>query len=248
MRLKKSLGQHFLKDKGIVERIVKAAQVNPEDVVVEIGAGGGALTEEILKHSPKKLFLVEVDPYWVNYLKERFGSKVEVLKEDATKFNFSLLGKELKFLGNLPYNVSSRILRNLLKHRNSFKEGVFMVQKEVADRLTSTKGKDYGYLPALLQNFFSFKKLFNVHPKAFFPPPKVNSTVFKAERLAFDMEESELLAFESFLKRAFSKRRKKLKGNLKGLSLGDYGEKRAEELSPEELLKLFRSLRERGEV
>ena len=248
MRLKKSLGQHFLRDRKVIERIANAVDITPEDFVVEIGPGGGALTEEILKRSPKKLFLVEIDPYWADYLKNKFGEKVEVFNEDATKFNFSLLGKNLKFFGNLPYNVSTRILRNLLNHRNALSEGVFMVQKEVADRLTSKGGKEYGYLPALLQNFFSFEKLFNVHPKAFLPPPKVNSTVFKVKRLPFDMEEEEILEFESFLKRAFSKRRKKLKGNLKGLNLGDYGEKRAEELSPKELLNLFYSLKERGEL
>ncbi|WP_457680718.1 16S rRNA (adenine(1518)-N(6)/adenine(1519)-N(6))-dimethyltransferase RsmA [Thermovibrio sp.] len=248
MRLKKSLGQHFLRDKGVVKRIVDAGEITPQDRVVEIGPGGGALTEEILKRNPKETFLVEIDSYWADYLKERFKDKVKVFNQDATKFDFSSLGKGLKFFGNLPYNASTRIIRNLLNYRSSLKKGVFMVQKEVADRLTSTKGKEYGYLPALLQNFFTLKKLFTVPPGAFTPPPKVMSTVFLMEPKEFEMEEGELLRFESFLKRAFSQRRKKLKRNL-GLKeppkeLSDYLERRAEELSPSRLLELFRKLEE----
>ena len=247
MRLKKSLGQHFLRDKGVIKRIVSAGNVLPEDRVVEIGPGGGALTEEILKREPKELVLIEIDPRWAEYLKEKFGSSVKIFNADATEFDFSQLEGKWKFFGNLPYNVSTAIIRNLLKHRNVFKEGVFMVQKEVADRLAATKGKEYGYLPALLHPFFRIEKLFDVHPKAFVPPPKVWSTVFRMVPSGFDMEEGELLSFEKFLKRAFSHRRKKLKKNLglKGFPEGfeELAEKRAEEIEPEEFLALFRALK-----
>lgn len=247
MRLKKSLGQHFLRDKSVVRRIVDLGSITPEDRVVEIGPGGGALTEEILRRKPKELILVEVDPRWVEYLKERFGDYVKIFNADATEFDFSQLGKGLKFFGNLPYNVSTAIIRNLLGHRKSLKEGLFMVQKEVAERLAARSGKEYGYLPALLQPFFKVEKLFDVHPKAFTPPPKVWSTVFKLTPAGFDMEEEELLSFEKFLKRAFSHRRKKLKKNL-GLDsfpsgFEELADKRAEEVPPETLLSLFRSLR-----
>ncbi len=246
MRLKKSLGQHFLRDKGVVKRIVDAGEITPQDRVVEIGPGGGALTEEILKRNPKELYLIEIDPEWVNYLKERFGDKVKVFKADATTFNFSSLGEGLKFFGNLPYNVSTRIIRNLLDHRRALKKGVFMVQNEVADRLVATSGKEYGYLPALLQNFFRIKKLFKVSPKAFTPPPKVVSAVFEMEPTGFEMEEGELRAFEEFLKKAFSMRRKKLKRNLKVEELpppfSGLEERRAEEVPPPLFLELFRAL------
>ena len=246
MRLKKSLGQHFLRDKGVIKRIVEAGEIGPEDRVVEIGPGGGALTEEILKRNPAQLYLVEIDPEWAGYLKERFGDRVKVFNADATTFNFSSLGGGLKFFGNLPYNVSTRIIRNLLDHRRAMKKGIFMVQDEVAGRLTATSGKEYGYLPALLQNFFRIKKLFKVPPGAFTPPPKVMSAVFEMEPTGFDMEEGELLSFEDFLKRAFSMRRKKLRKNL-GIKEFPSGfshlkDKRAEEISPQELLSLFRAL------
>ena len=247
MRLKKSLGQHFLRDRNVIKRIVDAGNITPEDRVVEIGPGGGALTEEILKRNPGELVLIEVDPQWVEYLKERFGDSVKVYNADATEFDFSKLGGEWKFFGNLPYNVSTAIIRNLLSHRSVFKEGIFMVQKEVADRLAATRGKEYGYLPALLHPFFRIEKLFDVHPKAFTPPPKVWSTVFRMVPTGFDMEESELLSYEEFLKRVFSHRRKKIKRNL-GLKsfpagLEEFADRRAEEIPPEGLLNLFRALR-----
>jgi 16S rRNA (adenine1518-N6/adenine1519-N6)-dimethyltransferase len=249
VRLKKSLGQHFLKDRGIIRKIVDSMEVSPEDRVVEIGPGGGALTEEILKRNPKELYLIEIDREWADYLKERFGDRVKIFNADATTFDFSSLGEGLKFFGNLPYNVSTKIIRNLLTHRKAFKEGVFMVQDEVANRLTATSGKDYGYLPALLQNFFKLKKLFKVPPQAFTPPPKVMSAVFKMEPKEFNLPEEELLAFENFLKRAFSMRRKKLKKNL-GVKefppeFSHLQDRRAEEVSPSELYALFRALNQR---
>ena len=246
MKLKKSLGQHFLKDKNIVKKIVDAGNVSTEDRVVEIGPGGGALTEEILKREPKEIVLIEVDLQWVEYLKEKFEDSVRIFNADATEFDFSQLGGKWKFFGNLPYNVSTAIIRNLLNHRSVFREGVFMVQKEVADRLAATRGKEYGYLPALLHPFFRIEKLFDVHPKAFTPPPKVWSTVFRMVPTGFDIEKNELLRYEAFLKKAFSHRRKKLKKNLEldvfPSGFEEFFEKRAEEISPEQFISLFRAL------
>ncbi|WP_078058039.1 16S rRNA (adenine(1518)-N(6)/adenine(1519)-N(6))-dimethyltransferase RsmA [Desulfurobacterium indicum] len=246
-RLKKSLGQHFLKNKNIIRKIVNAAGIDSSDTVVEIGPGGGALTEEILKRNPKILVCVEIDPEMVEFLKEKFKSheNFKILNEDAKKFDFSQAGNSLKILGNLPYNVSTVIIRNLLNHINTIHSAVFMTQKEVANRLTSTSGKDYGYLPALLQNFFKIEKLFDVPPSAFVPPPKVWSTVFKMTPLNFRMEEKELKEFENFLKRAFSNRRKKLKNNVgkpPSTELEEIFQKRAEEIPPTEMLSLFRKI------
>lgn len=247
MKLKKSLGQHFLRDKKIVKRIVDTGNITPEDRIVEIGPGGGALTEEILSRKPKELVLIEIDPQWVEYLKNRFGSSVKIFNADAKEFNFSLLKGKWKFFGNLPYNVSTSIIRNLLRHREIFDSGVFMVQKEVANRLSSKKGKDFGYLPALLQPFFRIERVFDVHPMAFNPPPKVWSTVFKMVPTGFNMNEDDLLSFEKFLKRIFSHRRKKIKKNL-GIKefppeLKEFADKRAEEIPAEKLLLLFKSLK-----
>jgi 16S rRNA (adenine1518-N6/adenine1519-N6)-dimethyltransferase len=247
MRLKKSLGQHFLRDKNIIKKIVDAGDLNHLDKVVEIGAGGGALTEEIISKNPKELVVVEIDKDWVKHLENKFGERIKIINTDATKFDFSSLDGKFKYFGNLPYNVSTKILRNLLDHRKTMVKGIFMVQKEVAQRLCAKSGKEYGYLPALLSLFFDIKKLFDVPPKAFIPPPKVMSTVFEMVPKNFNMEEDKLLEFEKFLKRAFSHRRKKLKSNLKlknyPQEFSKYLEKRAEELTPQGLLELFEKLR-----
>lgn len=246
MRLKKSLGQHFLKDRKVVKRIVEEGKIESKDNVLEIGAGGGALTEEILKKNPSQVVLLEIDRDWVEFLKNKFGEKVKVIQADATKFNFSELKGKWKFFGNLPYNVSTAILRNVLTHRKVMKLGIFMVQREVAERLTALKGKKYGYFPALLHLFFKIERLFDVHPKSFVPPPRVFSSVIKVVPKDFEMEERELLEFENFLKKVFSHRRKKLKNKIElPEKFKAYGEKRAEEISPFELLEIFRALKKR---
>ncbi len=238
---KKRLGQHFLKSKPVVSKILKTVNVGADDIVVEIGGGKGALTEALFQKKPKKLIVIELDKELAEFLKERFKG-IDVVWADATEFNFSNLfdgSQKLKVVGNLPYNVSTRIIRNLINHHGVLKGCVFMVQKEVADRLTSLKGKSYGYLPALVWHFFDVKKLFDVPPSAFFPRPKVFSSVIEMIPKDTKVSPEELKDFERFLKVAFSQRRKKLKNVLDSLPK-EYSERRAEEVSPEEFLRLFR--------
>jgi len=252
MRLKKHLGQHFLKDKNILRKIADSAQITPQDTVIEIGAGGGALTEELVKRSPKAVIAVEIDPEWAEFLREKFKGKVEVINADAAELNYSKLsnGEKIKVVGNLPYYISTRIVRNLLEHKEAIESATFMVQDEVADRLVSTRGKSYGYLPALLQNFFEIEKLFRVPPSAFTPPPKVWSAVFKMKPKEEAPPLSDASAFEEFLKRAFSNRRKKIKKNVNleklPKELSHLKEKRAEEIPPKELYRIFTVLREQN--
>jgi len=243
LRLKKYLGQHFLKDRNIIRKIVDFIDIKRDDIVIEIGPGGGALTKELIERKPEKLVCVEIDDEMIDYLKDTFRdcSFIEIVKGDAVKFNFSKCGNMIKVVGNLPYNVSTAIIRNLLNYKNILEVAVFMTQKEVAERLVSKKGKEYGYLPALLQNFFEIKKLFDVSPKAFTPPPKVWSTVFEMVPKDFSLDRKELEQFEKFLKKAFSSRRKKLKNTL-GAKHPEFSEVlnlRAEDISPEKLYKLF---------
>ncbi len=245
---KKSLGQHFLRNRNVIERIARALNIGNDDIVVEIGAGTGALTEELIKRKPKKLIAIELDPKLYEYLKEKFSEykNFKVIQGDAKKIDFKKFGNKLKIAGNLPYNVSTAIIRNLLNSIENIDSAVLMTQKEVADRFIKKKGKDYGYLSALINVFFSIKKLFDVPPSAFYPPPKVNSTVFMIKPKGFTMKKSKLKSFENFLKEAFSNRRKKLKNNLKlkkfPPELEDILSKRAEELTPQELLSLFEKL------
>jgi len=246
LRLKKSLGQHFLKSRTVLRRIVEVAKLQRESRVIEIGAGSGALTKEILAKNPLELVVVEIDSRWVEFLREKFKDKVKILQADATKFDFSSLNKTYIYIGNLPYNAATAILRNIITHRKTVERGIFMVQKEVAIRLSSKIGKNYGYFSALISTFFDVKLLFDVHPSAFYPQPKVTSTVFELTPAGFDMPEEELLSFEKFLKTVFSHRRKKLRSNLRLSVTGAVFEIRAEELPPERLLELYRELREKG--
>ena len=252
IRLKKRFGQHFLKDKNITGKIADSLDIGEEDVVIEIGPGGGALTKELIKKKPKKLVCVEIDDEMIDYLKDEFKDcgSIEIVKGDAVKFDFSKCGSRIKVVGNLPYNVSTAIIRNLLNYKNILETAVFMTQKEVAQRLVSKKGKEYGYLPALLQNFFEIKKLFDVSPKAFVPPPKVWSTVFKMVPKDFSLDKEELEQFEKFLKKAFSSRRKKLKNTL-GVELPGLSEVlslRPEDVSPEEFYRLFIMFKQENNV
>ncbi len=245
---KKRLGQHFLKDRKIIEKISDSLHIGKEDLIVEIGAGTGALTEELLKRNPKKLIAIEIDSELCEFLKEKFSNykNFKVLQQDAKETDFKRFGKSLKIVGNLPYNVSTAIIRNLINSSKNIDVAVFMTQKEVADRFIRKKGKDYGYLSALTNIIFEIKKLFDVPPSAFYPPPKVNSTVFIMKPKEFHIKPDKLIRFENFLKLAFSNRRKKLKNNLKVKNyppeLENTLSKRAEELSPEELFKLFERL------
>ncbi|SNR66681.1 16S rRNA (adenine(1518)-N(6)/adenine(1519)-N(6))-dimethyltransferase RsmA [Desulfurobacterium atlanticum] len=250
LKLKKYLGQHFLKDRNIIRKIVDSLDIKAGDTVVEIGPGGGALTKELVERKPKRLICVEIDDEMIDYLKETFRdcSFVEIVKGDAVKFDFSKCGNRIKVVGNLPYNVSTAIIRNLLDYKSILERAVFMTQKEVAERLISRKGKNYGYLPALLQNFFEIKKLFDVSPKVFTPPPKVWSTVFKMIPKDFSLDKEELEQFEKFLKKAFSGRRKKLKNTLgiELLEISDILSLRPEDVSPEEFYRLFTTFKQKN--
>ncbi len=233
MKLRKSLGQHVLKDKNIAWKIVAALQIGHSDSIVEIGGGTGALTEEILNKKPKTLTVIEIDRNMVNILKERFNG-IRLINADASRFNISSIGKDLKITGNLPYNMSTAILENILTHRKSVRIGVFMIQKEVAERLISQKG----YFPSFLSFFFRVKKLFNVSPNCFFPRPKVMSTVIELKPKDFKLCEEDFEGLKDFLKRIYAHRRKTIENNL-NIRIPEFSGKRAEELSQDELFELF---------
>ena len=242
---KKYYGQHFLKSKGVVKKIVDALDLKPEDTVLEIGPGTGVLTEELLKRSPKKLIAVEVDRELIPLLEEKFKNlpNFELLNADATKLDFCKFGKNLKVVGNLPYNVASLIVLNTVLAKDCLEKAVFMVQKEVAERLT-LKHKKPSWLGILLNTYFDIEYLMSVPPRFFNPPPKVVSAVIrlkpKKEQPDFNPEE-----FKEFLETVFSERRKMLKKKIPEsvLKMANIEPtKRVEELEPEDFTKLFKVL------
>ena len=215
---KKKFGQNFLSDKNLLTQIVEKSGVMSDEVVVEIGAGKGALTEAIAKEA-KKVYSFEIDSELVDFLSEKFdGTNVEFVFKDVMQVSDDelnkIVGGKFRLIANLPYYVTSPILTRFLQNPNLVSATV-MVQEEVADRIiASPKTKDYGVLTVICQMFGEAKKVLRVNRKMFYPVPNVDSAVVHIEKnkqLNVDFSK-----FINFVKKAFSMRRKKLSSNLEG--------------------------------
>ena len=216
-RLKKSLGQNFLKDTGTARRIVDALDIRPDDYILEIGPGAGALTRHICAEKrPAGLVLLEKDAHWAFVHADacaQAGVNCLPLNMDALTFAWERLDKSekvWKIAGNLPYNIASPLLWDLVAASRGFERAVIMVQREVAQRITAAPGgKIYGALSVWLQSFVSARKIMDVPPSVFYPAPKVWSQVLelkpKVDRYAGDQA-----ALAKMLKICFQKRRKQL--------------------------------------
>lgn len=245
VRPKKSLGQHFLKDENIARKIVEALP-DPEGLVIEIGPGTGVLTKYLLEKFTN-FICIETDQEAVDYLIREFEEIAEkVIHEDFLKADMSeIISPGTSIIGNFPYNISSQIFFKVLKYHNEIENVVCMIQKEVAERISSLHGnKQYGILSVLLQTYFDIEYLFSVNENVFIPPPKVKSAVIKLKR-NFDkpVPKDEKLYFR-IVKSAFNYRRKTLRNSLKPLGLDltviptDTLGKRAEQLSTEDFIEL----------
>ena len=179
---KKSLGQNFLIDKKIIEKICNAGNLSINDNVLEIGPGTGNLTEYILRKKPKKFHIIEKDKRLIENLKKKFDKKLMIINNDILKYDLKLLSnKDLVIFGNLPYNISSQILINFINYPSSkfaYKKLVLMFQKEVADRiLAEDNSKNYGRLSIFSSWKLNIKKIMDINPSSFFPKPKVMSSL-----------------------------------------------------------------------
>ncbi len=215
----KRFSQNFLTDPVIQEKITNALKIQNADSVLEIGPGKGALTQHIIQKKPAHFWAVEIDTRWAAYLKETFGSKIDVIQRDFLTVSLDELhpkaGAKLKTIGNLPYHITSPILFHLIDNYNLLDSSVLMVQKEVARRITAEPGnKDYGILSVVCQACAKTEYLFEVKPGSFFPAPAVDSAVFK---LSFydhiDGLHNETL-FRKIVRSVFNTRRKMLRGSL----------------------------------
>ena len=233
VRAKKALGQHFLVDQGVAQRIVAALEscegspLRDTDQpfaqcrgVLEIGPGMGVLTQYLLQRDDIDLKMVELDEESVNYLLTHFnGMQGRLFLADYLKLNIHhLFDGPYRVIGNFPYNISSQIFFKILEDRDRIPEVVCMIQKEVAERIAEGPGsKTYGILSVLLQTWYDIEYLFTVEPGAFAPPPKVRSAVIRLRRNA----RTELVAkvdeklFRTVVKTAFNQRRKTLRNALK---------------------------------
>lgn len=253
-RQTKRLGQNFLNDPNILRKICATAKLHKEDHVIEIGPGKGSLTEHLVRGAGR-VTAIEKDKRLKTFLDEKFGESTNVrfVYEDVLKIDFSRFsdGGKPKFVSNLPYNISTRILLKLLDERELFSKIVVMLQKEVAQRISSPKGrKSYGSLSVLLQSCFSIKLAFKVSRQAFYPVPEVDSAVVVLDPLkdpAFPASSEK--TFRTVTRHAFSSRRKTIRNSLGNFferetverALSDSGidqGRRAESLSVEEFARL----------
>jgi len=213
---KKSLGQNFLIDKNIIEKICNAANITKNDNVLEIGPGTGNLTEFILQKKPKKFHVIEKDKRLIKNLNQRFYNKITIINEDILKYDLKLLSdKDLIIFGNLPYNISSQILTNFINYSYSgfsYKKLVFMFQKEVADRiLAKDNSKNYGRLSIFSSWKLNIKKITDINPSSFFPKPKVMSSLLIFEPKINYIKFKNPKNLEHITKVFFNQRRKMIK-------------------------------------
>ncbi len=214
---KKKLGQHFLKDKNIVRKIVKIAEIKQDDYVWEIGPGKGILTEELLNRNCD-LTAFEIDETLFPILEEKFSNKINLIKKDVLKANWKkfLSNKEVKIVANLPYQITSPFLFKVAKFSVHFSKIVIMIQKEVAQRIKAkVSSKDYGILTLKMQFYFDVSYEFTVKSHLFYPKPKVDSTVISLipRKEKPDIEDEKL--FWRIVETSFRNRRKMLRNNLK---------------------------------
>ena len=216
--LKKSLGQHFLKDENICRKIITSLQEHPFSQLIEVGPGGGALTKYLLQLDNIDFKAVELDEEKVEYLEKTYPTiKGKIIHQSFLDIEKPFSGR-FTVVGNFPYNISTQILFKLLDWREEVECMVGMFQKEVAQRVAAKEGnKTYGVLSVLIQAFFEVEYLFDVHEKCFQPPPKVKSGVIrmlpKQDIPAMKSEKE----FFLLVKTAFNQRRKTLRNAVRGL-------------------------------
>lgn len=247
--LKKSLGQHFLKDEGICKKIVAALQENHLERLVEVGPGGGALTKYLLSLPGIEFKAVELDDEKVVYLEAAYPAiKGKIIHKSILEID-APFEKEFTVVGNFPYNISSQILFKVLEWKEQVPVMIGMFQKEVAQRIVSQPGsKVYGILSVLVQAFYDVEYLFDVPPESFNPPPKVISGMIRLKRKTDPVSIRSERTLFILVKAAFNQRRKMLRNALKSLFddeilQDELFNKRAEQLSIEQFAALTFKMR-----
>jgi 16S rRNA (adenine1518-N6/adenine1519-N6)-dimethyltransferase len=242
--LKKSLGQHFLKDEKVVAKIIAALMEHPFKNLLEVGPGGGALTNHLIKIPGIHFKAVELDEDKIEFLLKQFPS----LKNDLIHKSFLEMDRPFDepftVIGNFPYNISTQILFTILEWKEYVPEVIGMFQKEVAERAAAKEGnKIYGVLSVLLQYYYKVEYLFSVGNESFIPQPKVQSGVIRLTTRESYLPVKSERAFWVLVKTAFNQRRKTLRNGVKSLIPKEFLEdaffnRRAETLSLEEFAEL----------
>ncbi|MBO7490018.1 MAG: 16S rRNA (adenine(1518)-N(6)/adenine(1519)-N(6))-dimethyltransferase RsmA [Bacteroidales bacterium] len=243
VRAKKSLGQHFLTDESIAERIARSLTGRTR-CLLEIGPGMGVLTKYLVGEPQYRFRAIELDRESVEYLHLHYP-ELDVIEGDFLRLDLNnIFGDEpFAIIGNFPYNISSQILFRVFEQRNHIPEVVGMFQKEVAERVAAGPGsKTYGILSVLLSAFYDIEYLFTVHENVFNPPPKVKSAVIRLTRNDVQQLGCDERLFVQVVKTGFNQRRKTLRNALKPLNMQLYAipeeilAKRAEQLSVQDFI------------
>jgi 16S rRNA (adenine1518-N6/adenine1519-N6)-dimethyltransferase len=255
-----ALGQHFLANDGVLRKIVRIIDPKAEDLIVEVGAGRGTLTAHLAERAGR-VIAVEKDERLIPALRGSMSANVETVHADILRLDLRKIAKDagaasLRLVGNIPYSISSALLFLVLDDRDLLSDCVFLLQKEVAARVTAVPGtKSYAPLGILLQNEFEARIAFTVAPGSFSPPPKVQSALLTLRKRLSPLHPGGAdEPYRAFLRAAFAERRKMLWKNLARRAtptaletaytkLGLPRNARAEELSPDTLLALFEALR-----
>ncbi|MGV3545567.1 MAG: 16S rRNA (adenine(1518)-N(6)/adenine(1519)-N(6))-dimethyltransferase RsmA [Pedobacter sp.] len=248
VKAKKHLGQHFLTDKNIAQRIVDGLiHTDKYNQVLEVGPGMGILSDILLQREDLQTYLIDIDTESFNFLREKYPQLGDrLINGDFLKLNFAdIFPGKFAVIGNFPYNISSQILFKILENRQNIVEMVGMFQKEVAERCASKPGtKEYGILSVFIQAYYHIEYLFTVKPGTFNPPPKVNSGVIRLTRNEVEELDCDEKLFWRVVKAGFNQRRKTLRNALSAVvpkdRLGEHPfyEKRAETLSVQDFVEL----------
>ena len=217
--LKKKLGQHFLKDNNIINKIIRYVNPLSSDSFIEIGPGNGALTLPLSKKI-KVLKIIEKDKRLIPDLKKTFSNNglIKIINEDVLKYNFKKnVEPNTRLIGNLPYNISTEVIFKIIEAAENIKDSHFMLQKEVVSRMIAKAGtKEYGRLSIMTQVYFDIEKLFDIPPTVFYPQPKVMSSYVKLIPKSFCFKnKNHEKRFKEIVTTAFIGRRKMIKSSLK---------------------------------
>lgn len=249
--IKKQFGQHFLREYSVIDRMLQAVTLTPQTSIFEIGCGDGFLTQAILQQPCERLWVFEIDHQWAAYVRKLLPDKrLTIFEENILEVDFARFEehKPWTLLANLPYNVTFPILHKLQQNRHLLKEGVVMVQEEVAQKIVKSGGRDYGFISLFMQHYFTWKLLTKIAPGAFVPPPKVDSRLLyftpRTDAPHIPNEEE----FWRWIKICFKQPRRTLKNNL---AQGHYAidripeemlAKRAQQLGMQEFLYMWQLL------
>lgn len=250
--LKKQFGQHFLRDVRYIHSMIANVELTPSTSVFEIGCGDGVLTKAIVSNPCARLWVFEIDQEWAGYVRNHVKDpRLQVFLQNILDYDFSKLKPHAPWtlLANLPYQITFPLLHQLQQHRDLLKEGVIMIQEEVAEKITKTSGRGYGYPSLFFQHYFVWNKLDKVPPTAFFPPPKVFSRLlhFKPRTDAPHIPDEE--RFWKFIKLCFRQPRRTLKNNLAqtGFAIDAISEQtlalRSQQLAMEDFLKIWQLIK-----